>query len=342
MPAQKQVAQLPQQERMFVRPDERWTIKGRWRIPQDAKQFRNGIDWETWQRSARPPATYDPPQLRPGWLGRCRNVSCINWYLRRSPFCASPVVPCCCAQCCYCCFNPTRDVVQISNPDEWFIKMLSTGTSPKCPPHLQGIWWMQDNIAHEELGTFHDGEWATERLGLKSLAFNWTRASTCFGAILHTFVAWNKNTIRCEISPDGRWLNLAGSSGDPVWIYKIQPDDRFALPGGGELKTGPGEMMRLSFKDQMDTNSELTFQYRVRRVAYLDEAGSLVKTEAYDELAALVALPQRPQGCCCGYCLCNLSEEQRAWRNFPMMNDEVVVKYAPPRPGACVPARAWD
>ena len=50
--------------------------------------------------------------------------------------------------------------VYLSNPDEWFLKMLE---APKdgdfCPDFLRGIWWMQDNIANETVVSLESAHW---------------------------------------------------------------------------------------------------------------------------------------------------------------------------------------
>ena len=63
--------------------------------------------------------------------------------------------------------------VYLSNPDEWFLKMLE---APKdgdfCPDFLRGIWWMQDNIANETVVSLESAQWGrpegpTPEVGMK-------------------------------------------------------------------------------------------------------------------------------------------------------------------------------
>ena len=48
------------------------------------------------------------------------------------------------------------------------------------------------------------------------------------------------------------------------------------------------DLVRYDFASKYDSSSKINYNYRVRRVAYLDEAGNLVKTAAWAELEARV------------------------------------------------------
>ena len=104
-----------------------------------------------------------------------------------------------------------------------------------------------------------------------------------------------------ETSPDGKWIHITfGESKASHWIYVIQPGDVFKAPDGTILDVTPGEdMMRVSF-DSLNTTGQIDFQYLVRRVAYLDENGKLVKTPNYDKLMKVAN--SSTQFCCfdCG------------------------------------------
>lgn len=316
-------------------PPEQQSMDGPgWEIPGNADPyFRKGIDWADWEGRAKPPPAYNPPQLAPGFIP-CWLCPRCNWWQQRSPMLESPLVPCGLAPCCYRCCIGNVEYLSFAEPDEWMVKMMSTGTSPKCPKHLLGIWWLQDNIAaHEHLVTFHDANWVSDRLALKVLAHNWTRGPTAFGACLFFFVQSNGNTLRIEISPNGKWISIAGSSGNPTWIYITGEDDHFSLPAGGTLQLDPGELQRVSFKNDADPASGLSYQCRVRRIAHMDDAGRLLKTPAYAELLQCASMPMKYEPCCCGYRWC-LSKEQLALGNFPQLPTHTVVKYAPPAPGA--------
>lgn len=315
---------------------ERMQAKG-WRIPDNAAPFfRNGIDWAKWEGEAASPEMYDPPQMKTGYIPN-RLCICCNWWHQRSPLCASPTFPCCCATFMYRCCVRDVEYLSLVDPDDWMVRMLSTGTSPKCPDRFMGIFWLQDNIAaHEHLVTFHDADWATEKLALKNLSHNWTRGPTAFGAGLFCFVQTNGNRLRIELSPSGSWMILGGSSGNPTWIYIPSPEQAFKRHDGGQLVPDVDELQRVSFKDDANPNSGVSYQYRLRRIAYLDDAGSLVKTNPYEELKQAATMPLTSGPCCCGYCWCG-SAEARAFMHLPHMPLHTVVKFAPPPPGARPP-----
>jgi len=300
-----------------------------WALPSIPPIFRpDGVNWEKWEADAKPPDKYDPPQFATGYLPKS-SCTCWNWWQQRSR------VWCCCACCVYKCCVKNVEYLPFEQPDEWMVKMLSTGVSPKCPKRLQGIFWLQDNIAaHEHLVTFHDADWATERLGLKDISYNWTRGPTAFGAFLACFVQSKGYKMRLEVSPNEKWLSFCGS-GEPQWMYMPSPGEQYTTPDGKTIVPDPEELMRVSFKDSSDYTSEVTYQYRVRKIAYLSEDGTLVKTSAYNDLLEAATMPLEPSPCCFGQYWC-VSDEQRAYKNMPQLPSQTVVKYAPPPPGAAV------
>lgn len=194
---------------------------------------------------------------------------------------------------------------------------------------------MQDNHAHEVIATFHDMDWKTQSLGLKTMQYNWARQRTLWGAASHTVHKLNGSTVRVEISPDGKWINMSYPNGG-FWMYVVQPNDAFTLPDGTFLDVTDGEMMRLSYAEELNPLSDLTYQYRLRRVAYLNDKGKLVKTASYNALLTAATAEQPQTGLCYGqgYCLCCLSDDKLALNNFTQLDDSVVVTYAPPPPKA--------
>jgi len=322
-------------------PPQQSMTDGKWAIPQDADPFfRNGIDWQEWnKRAPQPPQVYDPPQLRPGFLPK-QLCLCLNWWNQRSPLLAGPLIPCCCAASVYKCCIPNREYVSFAEPDKWMLKMLSTGTHPNCPEEMKGIFWLSDNIAaHEHLVTFHDAIWANDKLALKSLQYNWTRGPTAFGAGLFTAIKVKGNTLRIELAPDSGWVSIAGSSGNPTWMYRPKEGETFKYPDGSTLVPEKYSLMRVTWGDDANPTSEISYQYWVRRVAYLDESGNLVKTPAYDELKRLSTQPQTYPPCCgctmCGYCVCRPQTcycAPLSLRDYPELPSHTVIQYAPGPP----------
>lgn len=298
------------------------------------------VNWDQWDASAQPPADYAPHQLQPAFY-EGKNPCCNVWFLywcdwasARAPVCAKPMVPCCCAGCCSACCTCCTPWESLKEPNEAFIKMLSA-KDPNCPDEFKGIWWMEDNIAAEMLMTFQDADWADDAASFKkSLAFNWTRSPTMFGSILQLAASvghcFGSSYLRGKLSPDKKWIALFENdrASAPKWVYRIQPGDKFALPGGGDLQTVLGDMMRIDWRSPYDTSSEIAFQYRVRRVAYLDNNGKLVKTSAYDDLLGRAQAEPNTHGYCCGYCTCNLSPSEFA-DIMKLENVMTALRYAP-------------
>merc|ERR1712113_511819 len=95
----------------------------------------------------------------------------------------------------------------------------------------------------------------------------------------------------------------------------IQPDDVFYRPDGSRLDIEAGDMLRVSYLDENvdpkfrrhpERGHTLMFQYLVRRIAYLDEAGRLVLTPSYYDLADRAAGPSSKT--CCGRNKCGFFE----------------------------------
>eukprot|EP00928_Gymnodinium_smaydae_P004412 TRINITY_DN11503_c1_g4_i1.p1 TRINITY_DN11503_c1_g4~~TRINITY_DN11503_c1_g4_i1.p1 ORF type:complete len:326 (-),score=45.68 TRINITY_DN11503_c1_g4_i1:121-1098(-) len=288
-------------------------------------QSEKKIDWDYWLKVAQKPEVYDPPQLKgdyfreffpfpccPKWKAWYMNC---NWYLHRSPLCRQPALPCCGLQMCMAsCCNPTYNVVPLADADHMFRKMLSV-CHPECPDFLRGVWWMKDNIAAEVLLTFQDAQWSSGTYAEKRNCYNWTRDPTLFGTVLQTFTSMTNPFLSFEISPDGKWIAIQEQSSAnlaAMWMYVIQPGDKFVLSDGSNLEVEPGDMMRVNYENPLDPRSRIKYQYIVRRVAILDDSGKLVKTRGYDQLLQQASKQPAHRGVCCDYCLFNLTADQVA------------------------------
>ncbi|CAE7947982.1 Stra6 [Symbiodinium sp. KB8] len=256
-------------------------------------------DFEAWNNLAKVPETYDPPQRAQHWFKKF--IYCAG---KSSLCCLVPparmlLVPCC-----------QNQMADITTSDEWVEQMLRVPSHKNCPEHLKGragasdkrAWWLQENVAGEGVLTFHDADWQSESVGLKNSKYNWTiDAWNLWGVILTCNGYWTGGGHLLETSPDGKWIHITfGESKASHWIYVIQPGDVFKAPDGTILDVTPGEdMMRVSF-DSLNTTGQIDFQYLVRRVAYLDENGKLVKTPNYDKLMKVAN--SSTQFCCfdCG------------------------------------------
>lgn len=270
------------------------------------------------------PPLYDPPQLRPQtlrsyWCGLAK----INVMDKRAPLfssCAKATV-CMGAPCC------NIDTFQMSAPDETFKKLLAN-CHPDCPDMLRGVWWMQDNTDCYSIVTLQDGIWSSKKSGVKNCRYNWSADyGTCYGAIGIT-CAGGKMLI--EVSDDGKWVCfLKPGYKTPEWAYVMQPGDELKRPSGEVVDCPPGDLVRMNFDDAYNPSSAMYYQYRLRRIAYYDEAGNLVKTDAYNEYLKSAMAPMPHQGCCDNYCLSNLTYAEIA-ENFDVVNDQQSIIYYPP------------
>jgi hypothetical protein len=222
-------------------------------------------------------------------------------------------------------------------------KMCSQGTSKNAPDSLKGVWWLCDNNAPSEtLFSFADGDWAEDKRTAQINYYdNFGVPANCFGVIVLFGAGLTDSTLRVEVSPNGKWISLYG--GGPGWIYVDQPEDSFECKGGyandlygDTLKPETSEMLRVSHDNEELPLSEPNYQYRLRRVAYLEQNGKLVKTPAWDDFVKRSKMPYKsgsePCCLCCNYTFCCLPREALALGNFHQMNQHLFVRYARDRP----------
>jgi len=134
-----------------------------------------------------------------------------------------------------------------------------------------------------------------------------------------------------EISPDGEWCMLGPDpQSSPIWFWSPTPGTKFKTPyDGGEFESEPGEKIRVTYNDKSDPKSGLYYQYRLRRIAYLDSDGKLVKTKAYEDLVKRINMVQEnAKPCCCGAFVC-ASKEARALGQLPYLPATTAVKFEP-------------
>jgi len=213
----------------------------------------------------------------------------------------------------------------MSDPDEAFHKFLAY-CHPKCPDMLKGVWWMQDNIDTNQIQTFQDSQWETQTSGMKNSHYNWSTDPTCYGSL---GIVSSFGGLRIEVSSDGKWVCFLKPGYEvPQWAYVMQPGDELKRPNGELVPCDEGDLVRMNFVSMFDPTTPMFYQYRLRRVAYYDDSGALVKTRAYDEYVKLAKAPTPHQGCCCNYCLCNLSYAEIA-ENAEVVSEELNVIYYP-------------
>ena len=222
------------------------------------------VDWTAWQAAARPPLAYDPPQLRPGYIGTCPH---INWYGLRSPVCCGP--PCALLTC-------PEHTVRLTDVGTY--AELMRGVDPRCPDEYVGVFWLRDLTQSSSLITLHDASWdADGRGGTKRIVQNWVKANTCYGAASAcSFRVGDAMGLRLrfDVSPNRAWILFSWPSpwpccaecGPRQWVHVFRKGATLTTPDGTPIRIRPGDMMRIDHATWDDPSSPLTYYYLVQRV----------------------------------------------------------------------------
>jgi len=183
-----------------------------------AKSARR-MDWSAREK----PSRFFPVQVQNYTLplGFC------DWWNTRSP------LFCCCFPCMRCLSgrgNPFAvSVVDILDDSIWAAELAKPVDS--APESLRGVWFLSDNVAHENLVLFNDavveGEFdASGATGFgawkHSMRTTWTRDATCFGWILLTAasVRPNQDVVAAFNFGAGK-LKL----NDREWVFRHTEDE---------------------------------------------------------------------------------------------------------------------
>ena len=116
-----------------------------------------------------------------------------------------------------------------------------------------------------------------------------------------------------ELSPDKVWILANGGN----WMKILQegetisyPDDWWDVSKRGQVVGKAGDICKIHFQDSKDSSSPITYQYIIKRVAYLNENHKVVKTEVFDEYLQDCLKSPNKEPCCCGYSAINLSNKE--------------------------------
>lgn len=277
--------------------------------------------WNQWLSHAETPF-YQPPQLSPGFLKKYFKLCNISTH--RTPLCQ------CLEPCLISCISGTKRldiqdmlchcgngqavsrVNMLQEHDTFFQEMLAK-EHPMTPNHLKGVWWLKDNIAHERFVTFSDGNWLNPRLGFKTLKTNWSRNQTIHGAGILWFNSSSQMyRLPIEISPNGKWILI--NSGN--WIRVLQegetmryPEDWWQPEKRGKIAGQAGDLCRINFSEASNTQSPMTYQYIIKRLAYKED-NHIITTQAFQDYlqSCRNQPPIKPK--CGGYTLLGLNDTQ--------------------------------
>ncbi|EOD12551.1 hypothetical protein EMIHUDRAFT_120083, partial [Emiliania huxleyi CCMP1516] len=275
---------------------------------------------------------YAPPQLSPSqtpFNACCGLIGICNWYSHRTPTCA-PCAACCGASLKGCGGLETLDILH--SDDEVWRRMLSGGSPEACPDRYRGVFWMQDNVVNELLITLQEADWSQappeglSAVATKRLDTNWARDTTIWGACLACCAPCQPPMI-LHVSKSGKWLSMAGAAG---FFYAPSASETLKGPDGEKVAFDSSQdLVRVDYRSKFDPHSGTSYQYRCRRVAYLDSERQLVKTPAFEEMVAQVRAPLKNPGCLGDRCYSNLSWPQRL-ENQQLLASELLVKTGSP------------
>jgi len=281
----------------------------------------HSINWKVWKEILADPRfdwmTYDPPQKKAGYGGILS-----NFYFFQPRACIGSYPPCCIAQCLQSQHGYKK--IEISKADDWLPQFLERGNED-LPDSFRGVWWLEDNTANETLVTVQDmynvEAFGGKNIFIKDQSTNWTQGTSLWGTMLKN-VSTNKVPFELEPGENPKWLGML--TGDD-FIYFLGEEDQGKLvhPDGKPVDFVPGlTWLRVSSKDG-DVSKGVTYQYLMRKVAFKDPDGKIVKTQYYDKLVERCERPT-PEGCCCNLFLCNLDDARFA-ASYDALDDHQLV-----------------
>lgn len=256
------------------------------------------FDWNKWEPELN---KFIPKKLDPSVFYEMGSfllpTTCCFDCTNDSPCCIAP--PCClCPQIQKCQSSQAglapKLAGKISEPEELFGKLLSV-RNPKCPPEMQGVFWQRESSQLEHLITFEAGDWTSDGLLVnRRQTFEWSFPDNLLAYSF--FMGRTYNWQRTEISPSRRWFFLG--EGNQFALFVNENDVFYDADDKKVDWIAPGDLLRLC--PDLDKDGKINglgWGYCARRVAYYDQAGKLVLTDAYQELLARTKLEKKS-------CLC--------------------------------------
>jgi len=274
------------------------------------KQLENEKNAKDFAWTARQvPSAFDPVQLKENGIV----VGWLDWWNTRSK------LFCCCFPCAGCLAG--HKVIAGTDAEVW--KKQLENQNPDCPPSMQGLWWLQYNIAHEQLVTiFSDAEFVgtynedgTDGYGMwyRPLEWNWSRENTCFGYILGISAKRGGSKVTGLMNLKDGILTVYNGKGQGMqMVYKITDDEWWKV----HYLADPG----------MEGDQEINFMYKWLKV--LDKDGN--KTQHWDEYVAWTDRPLPHENCGTSwfpFWSCCLSNRQIN-ENMIMPNKKQIVRFS--------------
>lgn len=205
---------------------------------------------------------YNPPQLE--------SRSCIRWLYALDACCGLPVTVCvvCTAPC-----APYK-VFYVQDSPDWLLPFFN-GADPNVPAEHQGVWWMQDNSIAEDFVAIHSSYKPDGTFRLNGYT-NWSKRATLGGLGQH-LVSYLLNIVQfAEPQADGT-VTLKDGMLLRVKALVDKNNDNVAFDP-------KHDWVRITLLDDAQPELGFVYQYRMRRVAYMDAKNNLITTPAYHEM----------------------------------------------------------
>ena len=262
------------------------------RVSGQRPMVRQLPDWINWSDREKP-SSYEPVQLDAEKFPL--PCSWVDWWSPRS-WCCCTCFPL--AHCLHGRGNPCLVQTVDALDPELYRKTLQLPT--KCPNELRGVWWLQDNIAHETLVIFNDSFWEdVDEPGSGTMFFQhdlpqtWLRDLSMFGLILGIGNAWQspcQNTWAQEWqSYVPMYFNFNEGKGvfkPTSWLFRVT-EDEWQKP---DYAAAPG----------LPGGDDLVYMYRWRRVM----RGDGTTTSAWEEMKQVMESPLPHRNCFEPWCPC--------------------------------------
>jgi hypothetical protein len=233
-------------------------------------------EWLQWEKNKPTIIDYQPVQIQN--TDSCYGLDCGH----RSPYCGYCLPVCFLPSMCCC----GKQKINIIEEGDTLLKSMLSKESDKCPNDLRGVWWFGDNVSHERLVTLSDADWVTDRYAVKDMTQNWTNNWTSIGCFLTSCVGLLSLKMKIEISQDNEWIaidyNLRRDWMKRVDKELLYPKDWFDMDNRGKVGVSKGDILRISYDNYLYPKTT-TYQYVLKRVAYLDDRGNVVKTAQWNE-----------------------------------------------------------
>jgi len=160
------------------------------------------------------------------------------------------------------------------NNKEWLVPFFN-GADPAVPERHRGVWWMQDNSVAEDLVAIHSSFEPDGSFRLNGYS-NWSKRATLGGLGQHLF-SYMLNIVQFAIPrSDG---NVTLKDGMLIKVKELVDSE------GNAVAFDPSQdWVRITLLDKQKPELGYVYQYRMRRIAYMNQEGEIVTTPAFEDM----------------------------------------------------------